>query len=112
MKTGIDLIRQERKEQIAKHQHTIYKDVVKNSDGQLRVAAIMLLLNNENSIAPQGWDINVWKKMLSKPYKDRLILAAALIAAEIDRYQIEQLFNSFSEYNEEDCGCGQHKHND
>ena len=34
-----------------------------------------------------NWDEDLWQKMCNKSYKDRLIIAGALIAAEIDRLQ-------------------------
>lgn len=34
---------------------------------------------------PTGWDKSIWAKMCSKSYKERLIMAGALIAAELDR---------------------------
>jgi len=34
---------------------------------------------------PKGWDHKIWEKMCHKNYKKRLIIAGALIAAEIDR---------------------------
>ncbi len=34
---------------------------------------------------PAGWDKQIWEHMLKKKHKQRLIIAGALIAAEIDR---------------------------
>jgi len=34
---------------------------------------------------PQGWDESYFAKLLDKPYKERLVIAGALIAVEIDR---------------------------
>ena len=34
---------------------------------------------------PENWDRNVVAHMMQKPYKERLIIAGALIAAELDR---------------------------
>lgn len=90
MKTGIELIAQERAEQIEKHGRTIEKDVELNDDQQLSLAAEMLLaVEHEEGIDsesyPDGWDKEICTYMISKPYKERLIIAGALIAAEIDR---------------------------
>ena len=34
---------------------------------------------------PNGWDQEIWEKMIRKPHQERLIIAGALIAAELDR---------------------------
>lgn len=93
MRTGIELIAEERQEQIEKHGRTTYLDVRYNDGQQLRLAAKKLLVkwdgledgNLSRNEPPQGWDENIWKKMISKDYKERLIIAGALIAAELDR---------------------------
>lgn len=89
-KTGVFLIANERNSQIMKHGRTIARDVEENSNGELALGAEMLLAaEHEEGIDPasypDGWDHEICRKMLSKPYKDRLIIAGALIAAEIDR---------------------------
>jgi len=88
--TGIELITKERAEQANKHGYTPDTDKIYNRLGQLHVAAESLIesgLTDELRIAncPIGWDMSVWRKMATKPYKERLIIAAALLAAEIDR---------------------------
>ena len=93
MKTGIELIAQERKEQIEKHGYT--QELVEfhpewYDNYQLAVCAEMLLaIDHEEGIDsaayPDGWDEEKCSYMLSKPRKERLIIAGALIAAEIDR---------------------------
>jgi hypothetical protein len=88
MNTGIELIAQERKEQIEKHGRTVELDVKNNEDGQLPEAAQHLMdesICQCNNCKPADWDATIWKKMTGKPYKERLIIAGALIAAEIDR---------------------------
>ena len=92
MKTGIKLIAQERREQIEKHGRTLEKDKKFNCAGELALAAEMLLASvHEGGIDPEdypyGWDKEICDNMLRKDYKDRLIIAGALIAAEIDRLQ-------------------------
>ena len=87
MKTGIELITQERKDQIEKHKFDVSYDVRNNSLNKLTTGAIRLL---EGSIThrdypPEGWSNSMWTHMIDKSYKDRLIIAGALIAAEIDR---------------------------
>lgn len=83
-KTGIELIAQERSEQIEKHGRTIKSDVDNNSAFQLAKGAAALLRPSINA-KPIGWDNKTWERMCSKPYKERMIIAGALIAAEIDR---------------------------
>jgi hypothetical protein len=90
MKTGIELIALERQEQIDKHNYTIYDDVDDNDEGQLADAAAKLCADDiggywPTKSLPSGWSQEVWDKMTNKPYKERLIIAGALIAAEIDR---------------------------
>ena len=98
MKTGIGLIAKERKEQINKHGRTIERDMVDNKYGQLMVAVEELIrvhpsITQSKNIIPFGWDINVWDKMRMKSRLDRLIIAGALIAAEIDRLLVNKTNN-------------------
>lgn len=96
--TGIELIAQERKEQIEKHGRTVELDAMQYNNFELRVVARALMTDGVNfisedqplarlSMMPPWWNRKVSKKMVSKPYKERLIIAGALIAAEIDRLQ-------------------------
>lgn len=91
MKTGIELIAEERKEQIEKHGRTIQWDVDKNDNGQLTEGAAYILSQSfsypgpSDDDCPSGWDPDLWLKMLGKPEKERLIIVGALIAAELDR---------------------------
>ena len=94
MSTGIELIAIERKEQIEKHNRTVAKDVKENGKMQLSFGAALLCCPdpqamgfdpNSNVGKPEDWDQQLWNKMMAKSYKDRLIMAGALIAAEIDR---------------------------
>lgn len=89
-KTGIELIAQERREQIEKHGRTVQDDVIFNWDGQLRIGAVRLIQDLNKAIPPEGWNVGLWNKMNKKPLKQRLIIAASLIAAEIDRLQAEE----------------------
>ena len=90
MKTGIELIAQERQEQIEKHGFTVGLDLLHNKYNQLSEGASRLCEPDENKhefYPPHEWDEELWFKMIKKPYKERLIIAGALIAAEIDRVQ-------------------------
>src|SRR5690348_16398908 len=115
MKTGVELISEEREKQI-KRWGGPQEDVINNSVGQLALGArgvityksgieaspestipkeLLILINKGREkmwerlreMAPSGWDEKVWKKMLDQPIKQRLVMAGALIAAEIDRIQ-------------------------
>lgn len=92
MKTGIELIAEERAEQIAKHNRTIMDDVKYNTQGQLSVAAGILGQKTipeeiKMTLIPKGWDEAIWNRMINKPYKERVIIAGALYAAELDRLE-------------------------
>jgi hypothetical protein len=94
MKTGIELIEIERNEQIEKHGRIIASDVRNNPEFQLAAAASYLCNPHTDPedydmqyYLPVGWDLDIFTKMCYKPYKERLIIAGALIAAEIDRLQ-------------------------
>jgi hypothetical protein len=102
MKSGVELIAIERQEQIEKHGRTTESDVSYNEFGQLAFAAVALAseydvsgrqlpndhrVNRQEAWTPMGWSKFIWNKMIRKSYKDRLIVAGALIAAEIDRLQ-------------------------
>lgn len=96
MKTGIELIAIERQEQIEKHGRTVEGDVLENTEYQLVSAASRMLftpddagfdLMEHDAFIPKGWDRGTWLKMIKKTYNERLIIAGALITAEIDRLQ-------------------------
>jgi hypothetical protein len=90
LKTGIELIAQERKEQIEKHQYSRKHDEMINDNGQLIDAAIQLLAVEYNEgwdsyNTPSGWNKDIMARMINKTRRQRLIIAGALIAAELDR---------------------------
>ena len=90
--TGIELIAKERKEQQEKHGISVKNDAQFNSLMEynglpaLPLGAIGLLDDSIHRV-PAHWDKKRLEKMRSKPYLQRLIIAGALIAAEIDRVQ-------------------------
>jgi hypothetical protein len=92
METGIDLIAKERKEQIEKHGRTIEKDVTENDNGQLKYGAVALLNSIEEDF-PSEWDSELCKKMMAKTELEKVIIAGALIAAEIDRLKAMEVTN-------------------
>lgn len=96
MKTGIELIAIERQEQIEKHGYTLQHDHDEydgNTENGFEVIeseirdAIIGTLNQDRGNFPAFWDETRVGKICQKPYKERLIIAGALIAAEIDRVQ-------------------------
>ncbi len=94
MKSGIELIAAERQEQIEKHGYDkqFVEDHPEYYSGKemAYVAEMLLALEHEEGIDfntfPEGWEADC-EHMLAKPYKERLIISGALIAAEIDRLQ-------------------------
>lgn len=91
--TGIELIAKERQEQIEKHGKTAAYDESHNQDRALVKAAIALLQEHPSIIDfPESWLVNtLTHKMRNKSYGERLVIAGALIAAEIDRITHNQL---------------------
>ena len=81
---GTHLINHERIRQINYKKRTIEDDYKLNADYQLVDAAIKLLKGRQHE-SPEGWDSEMWNKMLAKDDYKRLAIAGALIAAEIDR---------------------------
>jgi hypothetical protein len=95
--SGVALIKEERRQQIEVHGRTIELDALLNTHHQLSDAASKLCDDDvggywHTDTLPVGWDQGIWDKMTNKPYKERLIIAGALIAAEIDRlnYNVAQ----------------------
>jgi len=83
---GIIAMLNERNDQINKHGYTAHNDVLYNQNGELVVAARALMkeLCAPHDF-PEKWDKAVVRKMVLKPYTDRLVIAGALLAAEVDR---------------------------
>lgn len=97
MKTGIELIAIERKEQIEKHgfdnQYIKYHPEYYANKELVLVAIEMLSEKPNPDKFPLLWDnYATINNMVSKDYKGRLIVAGALIAAELDR------INDFESY--------------
>lgn len=94
-KTGIELIAQERKEQIEKHGYNTDSDQKYNNHEIAIVARELLDYHPSIHGLPASWRNSlVAHKMCSKSYKERLIIAGALIAAEIDRLQFNNSKNN------------------
>lgn len=89
---GIELIAKERKEQQEKHGISVKNDAQFNSILQFNgipaiPIAVIGIIDDSFQHAPAHWDKAFLDKIKKKPYKERLIIAGALIAAEIDRVQ-------------------------
>lgn len=92
-KTGIQLIAQERQEQIEKHGYDSDHDARYNDENSHRIGsdlryAAMHALWPEGQFYPPKWESWFRDKITQKSYKERLIISGALIAAEIDRITI------------------------
>lgn len=100
--TGIELIAKERKEQIEKHGRSIHEDRVHNSElpyALTKAASSLTIYPMTTTVVefgrPENWNKDIWEKMCKKKYKERLIIAGALIAAEIDRVQTYDIEENF-----------------
>lgn len=108
MKTGIELISEERQKQIDKHGFTA-EHHVNHPEWyerlQLEDAAISILhpLINMHSEwfphTPKNWDKECFENLCKRDRRERLIIAGALIAAELDRLElISELQNETKPY--------------
>ena len=89
MKTGIELISEERQDQIVKHGFTSKRDD-SYTNLELQRAAVFAI-TGAREYYPEDWDLE-WKvRIQAKSEIGRLIVAGALIAAEIDRLQREKM---------------------
>ena len=100
MKSGIELIAEERQEQIEKHGRTVEHDIKINTSNQL-LEGIMLLISNVSfkrqgneipqeafeDLRPADWSVEVCKKLIAKPEVEQLQIIGAFAASEIDRLQ-------------------------
>ena len=93
MKTGIELIVQERKEQIEKHGWSLDHDA-SYADGQLIEAALFCyeqarinlgIIHHENRQWPEGWIKHFENKIRNKPAIEQLTVCGAFWIAEYDR---------------------------
>lgn len=81
--TGVELITKEREEQLEKHGWSEEHDDA-HKEEQLTGVALYALTWDEG-FWPEDWDDDQMIKIAAKTDKERLIVAGALIAAEIDR---------------------------
>lgn len=87
---GTMLILNERMEQIDKHGKTAHYDDMFNNHGELLIAA-QFCISQDRNYYPRNWDVNDMVKIEKKSHKERLIVAGALLAAEIDTITRKEL---------------------
>lgn len=89
-KTAIELIAQERNDQLTKHHFTVKQDVISHHENEL-IQAALYAINQDVFAAPADWHYSFKDRMKKKDRVKQLVTASALIAAEIDRilYQDE-----------------------
>lgn len=96
MKTGIELIAHERLEQIEKHGFTTETDKTDNNEGELNLLIKYLLLSDNDAekdnlkeyfVESGCYNMSYIAKFDTKTIIEKLTIAGALIAAEIDRLQ-------------------------
>ena len=94
MKTGIELIKKEREEQIHKHGFSLQKDAEFYKNGELMQASDFCLeqarikagiINVERIKWPDGWGEYFEQKIRNKSVIDQLTVCGAFILAEKDR---------------------------
>jgi uncharacterized protein YegP (UPF0339 family) len=81
---GILMSVKERHEQINKHGFSVQNDKESYSKGQLLAAAMFFLTGNED-LWPIGWDRHSVRRYAKKTKVQRLVVAIALLMAEVDR---------------------------
>lgn len=81
---GIELITQERKKQLSKFSITSDTRYVR---GELLMVATALIQSDAEHW-PRDWDISLFTKWMKTTCSERLAIAAAFIAAEIDSINI------------------------
>ena len=92
--TGIEMIAKERDEQLTKHKLSVIRDSMVNPNKELLMGVYALLDRDGEGnfdLFPEDWDEDMCQHMLTKPYHERLAIAGALIAAEIDRLHCIEL---------------------
>jgi hypothetical protein len=84
---GLQMVVRERFEQLKKHGYTVAHDVEKNGSKELIMAVEALLSysgDGDFGKFPGSWEVPLCQKMFEKPLIQRLAIAGALIAAQID----------------------------
>lgn len=97
-KTGVELIAEERQKQIDKHGFTAQYHVEHPEyyeQNQLNQASASLILfdvipDDLFLEVPENWDKDWFYKLLNHSQFERLVIAGALIAAELDRLNLKE----------------------
>jgi len=89
MKTGIELIVAARKNQIENLGYTLEHDLKHWEKKELQKFA-RYLISAEEDYFPKGMSHETVRQIFMKPRVQQLAIAAALLAAEIDRLQAEE----------------------
>jgi len=98
MKTGIDLIAEERNRQIEKEGFSEKHDLAYKNNELEEYA--MFLLTGDVHYFPNGWDIEWKEKRFKRSRRENIIKAAALLAAHLDATKVKMkkfLLNTTSE---------------
>jgi hypothetical protein len=66
-------------------------DNKENAAGELLDVAAALIKNDPDYFGRSGWSWDWWKKTTAKPERERLAIAGALVAAEIDREETNRV---------------------
>lgn len=85
MKTGIELITEERQEQITKHHYTAERDD-QYINGELTIAA-EASIEGDDADFPADWNLVLIQRICDKDVIDRMIIAGALYTAEKERIE-------------------------
>ena len=91
IKYGVELISEERGRQITDLGRTPDYDILNNPCGTLSGGAAFIITLNP-IFFPTNWDQSFIEKWDKKTEKERMIIAGALIAAEIDRIIADENF--------------------
>lgn len=97
MKTGIELLSEERQKQIDKHGFTGAHHATHPgwyNQNQLIEAARYLSTPHvsHNTWYPANWDAHWFYDLCKRSHKERLVIAGALVAAELDRLQYMETY--------------------
>lgn len=84
---GLSAIIEQREKQLKLGRDVVH-DNKYNAAGELLDVAAALIKNDPDLFGRSGWSWDWWEKITAKPEKERLAIAGALIAAEIDREEM------------------------
>ena len=89
---GIQLISAERQKQIEKHgftaEHHVNHPEWYDQNQLIYAANVLAKQETRTPWTPANWDQRWFNNLVERPHRDRLIIAGALIAAELDRLDL------------------------